>query len=183
MVLGCSLAVLQAWGDGAFGASARGRVTPAGHQAAGHQAAGHQAAGHQAAGHQAAARRVARARAVAARATVAGAGTKVVAFAGYTIDVPAGWPVYRLARDPSRCVRYDRNAVYLGQPGADQQCPAHLAGRVATLSLAVAHLTAVQLRQLPARGVAAWDTADHEMGALLPRRALSITATYGAVAD
>jgi hypothetical protein len=35
-------------------------------------------------------------------------------------------------------------------------------------------------RQLPARGVVAWESADHEMGALLPRHALSITATYGA---
>jgi hypothetical protein len=112
----------------------------------------------------------------------AGAGMKVVAFAGYTIEVPAGWPVYLLARDPHRCVRYDKNAVYLGQPGANQQCPAHLAGRVGTLSLAVAGLTAAERRQLPARGMAAWDPADHEMRALLPRHALSITATYGAVA-
>jgi hypothetical protein len=72
----------------------------------------------------------AREAAAPARTTAAGAGTKRVAFAGYTIDVPAGWPVYRLARDPYRCVRYDQNAVYLGQPGANQQCPAHLAGRV-----------------------------------------------------
>jgi hypothetical protein len=104
----------------------------------------------------------------------------VVAFAGYTIDVPAVWPVYRLAGDPYRCVRYDQNAVYLGQPGANQQCPAHLAGRVATLNLARAHLTVSERRQLPARGVVAWDSADHEVGALLPRHALSITATYGA---
>jgi hypothetical protein len=115
-----------------------------------------------------------------ARTPAAGAGTKRVAFAGYTIDIPAGWPVYRLARDLSRCVRYDQNAVYLGQPGANQQCPAHLAGRVATLSLAKTHLTVSERRHLPARGVVAWDSADHEMGALLPRHALSITATYGA---
>jgi hypothetical protein len=106
----------------------------------------------------------------------------VVAFAGYTIDIPANWPVYRLTRDPYRCVRYDRNALYLGQPGANQRCPAHLAGRVATLSLAKAHLTVSERRQLPASGVAAWDSPDHEMGALLPRHALSITATYGAAA-
>src|SRR5580700_9052959 len=115
-----------------------------------------------------------------AAALAAGAGTRRVAFAGYTIDVPAGWPVYRLARDPYRCVRYDQNAVYLGQPGANQQCPAHLAGRVATLSLAKAHLTGSERRQLPPGGAVAWDSADHEMGALLPRPALSITATYGA---
>ena len=115
-----------------------------------------------------------------ARTSAAGAGTRRVAFAGYTIDVPTGWPVYRLARDPYRCIRYDQNAVYLGQPGANQQCPAHLAGRVATVSLAKAHLTESERRQLPPRGVVAWDSADHEMGALLPRPALSITATYGA---
>jgi glycoside hydrolase-like protein len=116
------------------------------------------------------------------RARAAGAGTTVVTFAGYTIDVPANWPVYRLARDPYRCVRYDQNALYLGQPGANQQCPAHLAGRVATLSLVKAHLTVSERRQLPARGVVAWDSADHEMGALLPRHPLSIAATYGGAA-
>jgi hypothetical protein len=114
------------------------------------------------------------------RASAPAPGTKVVAFAGYTIDIPASWPVYRLARDPYRCVRYDQNALYLGQPGANQQCPAHLAGRVATLSLARARLTVPERRRLPARGVVAWDSPDHEMGAVLPRHTLSITATYGA---
>lgn len=66
------------------------------------------------------------------------AGFKVVRFAGYTIKVPASWPVYRLDRDPSRCVRYDRHAVYLGQPGANQQCPAHLVGHTATISIEAA---------------------------------------------
>jgi len=56
-------------------------------------------------------------------------GTKTVAYAGYVIEVPAGWPVYRLATQPHRCVRYDVHAVYLGTPGPDQQCPAHLVGR------------------------------------------------------
>jgi hypothetical protein len=62
----------------------------------------------------------------------------MVRYAGYTIRVPAGWPVYRLDRDPSRCVRYDRHAVYLGTPGANQQCPAHLVGRTATISIQAA---------------------------------------------
>jgi hypothetical protein len=39
-------------------------------------------------------------------------GLKQVRFAGYTFRVPAGWPVYRLDRDPGQCVRYDRHAVY-----------------------------------------------------------------------
>ena len=62
---------------------------------------------------------------------------KRVRFGGYTLQVPAGWPVYRLARDPGQCVRYDQHAVYLGQPGADQQCPAHLVGRTETISVQV----------------------------------------------
>ncbi len=72
----------------------------------------------------------------AAAQPVPGGAMKRVRFGGYTLEVPAGWPVYRLARDPGRCVRYDRHAVYLGQPGADQQCPAHLVGRTETISVA-----------------------------------------------
>ncbi len=53
---------------------------------------------------------------------------KVVSYAGYRITVPAGTPVYRLARDPRLCVRFDRAAVYLGHPSAAQSCPAHAAG-------------------------------------------------------
>jgi hypothetical protein len=63
---------------------------------------------------------------------------KTVRYAGYTIRVPASWPVYRLDRDPGRCVRYDQHAVYLGQPGANQQCPAHLVGHTATISIEAA---------------------------------------------
>jgi hypothetical protein len=65
-------------------------------------------------------------------------GSKLVRFGGYTISVPAGWPVYSLAADPSRCVRFDRHAVYLGKPGTSQACPAHLVGRVATVGLTLA---------------------------------------------
>jgi hypothetical protein len=54
---------------------------------------------------------------------------KVVRFAGYRVTVPARTPVYRLARDPRLCVRFDRVAVYLGRPGAAENCPAHAAGR------------------------------------------------------
>ena len=68
-------------------------------------------------------------------------GFKVVRFDGYTMRVPASWPVYRLDRDPSRCVRYDRHAVYLGRPGANQLCPAHLVGRTATISIQAADRT------------------------------------------
>ena len=55
--------------------------------------------------------------------------TQVVAYHGYRMTVPRSWPVFRLAADPGRCVRFDRHAVYLGRPGATQRCPAAAAGR------------------------------------------------------
>lgn len=59
----------------------------------------------------------------------AGAGAKTVHFRGEAVNVPAGWPVIRLAEHPHVCVRLDRKAVYLGRPGAQQRCPANAMGR------------------------------------------------------
>lgn len=59
----------------------------------------------------------------------ADAATRSVHFDGRTIQVPPGWPVYRLDRDPGMCVRMDRRAVYLGTPPAQQRCPAEAIGR------------------------------------------------------
>lgn len=56
-------------------------------------------------------------------------GFKVVEYAGLRFQVPNDWPVYDLAKEPTRCVRFDQHAVYLGHAGANQQCPAHLVGR------------------------------------------------------
>ena len=122
------------------------------------------------------------------------AGTKVVSFDGYTIDVPASWPVYRLATDPARCVRYDRHAVYLGPPGPDQLCPAHLVGRVATISLQASGPPAPQppgeqwgparprlsLGGLQAGGVVLQDAQDHQLWGTFPHQGLTVTATYAA---
>jgi Domain of unknown function (DUF1906) len=55
--------------------------------------------------------------------------TQVVRYHGYRLVVPAAWPVYNLAADPSVCARFNRQAVYLGQPSSRQRCPAHAAGR------------------------------------------------------
>src|ERR1700685_2703477 len=60
---------------------------------------------------------------------------KTVTYRGYSIKVPSSWPVYWLAADPTQCVRYDINAVYLGTPGPNQDCPAHVVGRADTISL------------------------------------------------
>jgi hypothetical protein len=56
-----------------------------------------------------------------------GSGQLVQAF-GYSIRVPASWAVHDLSADPTTCVRTDVNAVYLGHPGAEQQCPARVVG-------------------------------------------------------
>src|SRR5690242_13820169 len=69
----------------------------------------------------------------ARRAGAAPAAARTVTFHGYRVSVPAGWPVIDLTRQPTACVRYDRPAVYLGHPGAVQDCPAHLVGRTDTL--------------------------------------------------
>ena len=58
---------------------------------------------------------------------------RVVRFHGYAIRVPASWPVYRLAGDAARCVLFNRHAVYLGTPGADERCPARAFGRTEAL--------------------------------------------------
>jgi hypothetical protein len=57
------------------------------------------------------------------------AGTKLVRYGAFSARVPRSWPVYRLARDPHACVRFDRHAVYLGRPASAERCPAHAAGR------------------------------------------------------
>jgi Domain of unknown function (DUF1906) len=54
---------------------------------------------------------------------------RAVSYHGYTVTVPSSWPVYELANDPHACVRFNRHALYLGTPGADQRCPANAVGR------------------------------------------------------
>jgi hypothetical protein len=57
------------------------------------------------------------------------AGARIVHFGGRAVDVPAHWPVYRLAEHPRMCVRMDRRAVYLGTPGSEQRCRSGAIGR------------------------------------------------------
>ncbi|HEX3241188.1 MAG TPA: DUF1906 domain-containing protein [Solirubrobacterales bacterium] len=62
-------------------------------------------------------------------ASPAAASARSVSFDGKRIQVPASWPVYRLAQHPGMCVRLDRRAVYLGTPAAQQRCPATVIGK------------------------------------------------------
>ena len=59
-----------------------------------------------------------------------------VSFQGLVFEVPKTWPVYTLSTDPTRCVRYDMNAVYLGQEGPTPSCPANPIGHLDTVQVA-----------------------------------------------
>jgi Rv2525c-like, glycoside hydrolase-like domain len=63
---------------------------------------------------------------------------KRVTYRGYTLRVPAGWPVYRLGANSTVCVRFNRHAVYLGRPSTRQRCPATSLGRTEAILVAPA---------------------------------------------
>ena len=67
--------------------------------------------------------------------STAASGMQTVTYDGYSVTVPASWQVFHLDSDPGQCVRYDINAVYLGSPGANQNCPSNLMGRAETISI------------------------------------------------
>lgn len=54
--------------------------------------------------------------------------TVTVTFRGATVTVPSDWPVLRLDGGTG-CVRFDRHAVYLGDP-ASSDCPADVVGHI-----------------------------------------------------
>ena len=66
---------------------------------------------------------------------------KVVSYHGYVVKVPRSWKVYDLAKDPRACVRFDRHAVYLGAPNAQERCPADAVGRTEAILLQPANAT------------------------------------------
>jgi len=119
--------------------------------------------------------------------------TKLVSYHGYALRVPSSWPVYNLASDPTRCVLLSTSAVYLGRPGANQQCPARAIGRATAVLIqpagpatALPPGTAV-LRSpaaaLPAAAglpsvTAAASSADHLLRLAVPSAGVLVTASY-----
>src|ERR1700704_2656131 len=99
----------------------------------------------------------------AARATP----LKLVRYHGYVVKVPRSWRVYDLAKNPHVCVRFDRHAVYLGAPTAQEQCPAHTVGRTEAILLQPANAT---IRRALARS-----TASAAAAAAVPRGAGAAT--------
>jgi hypothetical protein len=89
-----------------------------------------------------------------AHAPSAAAASRTVHFDGRSVNVPAGWPVIRLDRQPRTCVRLDRRAVYLGTPSARQNCPAEAIGRRRAILVEPARAGASALRTLPRRATA-----------------------------
>jgi len=126
---------------------------------------------------------------------------KTVEYRGYAIRVPATWPVYSLSKDPRRCVRYDVNAVYLGTPGPNPNCPAHVVGRADTISIggpATPGPRSTPVRtdlraavgakhvgpDVPAApGTIMQNAQLRELSVAMPDSAPAITATYGTSAD
>jgi hypothetical protein len=127
--------------------------------------------------------------ALAAPAPGHGAAAHVVTYRGYQVSVPASWPVYRLAADPSRCVLFNRHAVYLGRPGASQQCPVRAFGRTEALlvqplgpAASLPPGTAVQhgaTATPPAGAMTAAGPASHAVQLALPAAGVQVTATFG----
>jgi hypothetical protein len=97
--------------------------------------------------------------------------TQKVHYRGYAIEVPASWPVYDLAADPARCVRFDRHAVYLGHPSTEQRCPAKALGRTEAILLQPLVRRRAVPRRLPA-------PTPRELRIALPSAGVSVTATW-----
>jgi hypothetical protein len=98
----------------------------------------------------------------------AGPAAKVVSYQGYSVDVPSSWPVYNLAADPTECVRFNQHAVYLGQPGSQEDCPAHSVGRTEAILVEPSGAAGGQA----AGGQSNWGQVS------IPARGVKVTATW-----
>ncbi len=112
--------------------------------------------------------------------------TKLVRYRGYTIAVPSTWPVYDLSSNPTVCVRFDRHAVYLGDPSAVQRCPAHAAGRTEAILVSPVSARAAGSAGpgtgsvLPLVSVAGAQMGGGSVARVaVPARGITVTATWG----
>jgi glycoside hydrolase-like protein len=107
--------------------------------------------------------------------------TKPVRYHGYALSVPRSWTVVDLSRHPETCVRFDRHAVYLGQPGSQQSCPAHTVGRTGAILVAPA-TAGVRRAMASSAGITAATGVPHLDGSastFVARRAgVLVTATW-----
>lgn len=136
---------------------------------------------------------------------------QTVDYDGYSVTVPSSWRTFHLDTDPGQCVRYDINAVYLGSPGANQNCPSNLMGRAQTITITPAGVSksgsgsagtqsaaaqgglvqspppSVAGRRIAARAQALNQLNQYsqasELRGTVPGANLSVTATYGSDAS
>ncbi|WP_406259523.1 DUF1906 domain-containing protein [Actinacidiphila glaucinigra] len=73
---------------------------------------------------------------------------QTVSYHGYRIEVPADWQVVDLTENPRACLRFDRPAVYIGEPADQNDCPARVVGR--TAGIVVEPITARSAGQVTA---------------------------------
>ncbi|GAB2706322.1 glycoside hydrolase domain-containing protein [Kitasatospora kifunensis] len=116
------------------------------------------------------------------------AGSRTVDYQGYQVQVPASWQVVDLAQNPNACVRFDQNTVYLGTPGVNEDCPAHLGANLT--DALVIQPTPTPVAGAPAAPVVDPGTAlpsevlsagalSHQLRAQLRGTGLQVTASYG----
>lgn len=121
-----------------------------------------------------------------ASAASSSAANQTIDYHGYEIQVPASWPVYDLAADPTRCVLFDQHAVYLGTPGVDQQCPTRAYGRTEALLIQPeAASVPAGARELGSDtasfsgALTAAENTGHTVRFTAPGPGVQVTATYG----
>ena len=110
--------------------------------------------------------------------------TQVVQAFGYSVRVPASWPVHDLSADPTTCVRSDVNAVYLGHPSTEQRCPSRVLGSADALliqPLADSNAPAAETVQANAGqpvplGVSEADA--NQINLVVPDAQVRVTATF-----
>lgn len=111
------------------------------------------------------------------------AGTKTVTYGAFRFQVPASWPVYDLAHDPGRCVRFDMHAVYLGKPGPDQVCPARPRGRTDAVLVqpldGAADAPSVRHLSAPDPKMAVKESVARQQRVAIREAHVQLTVTYG----
>ena len=114
-------------------------------------------------------------------------GWQAVTFGPVRFRVPADWPVVNLAEGPSRCVRFDVHAAYLGTQGLQPTCPAGAIGRTEAVdvqslddrtSAGVVFGPPTRVGREPAR-VAPFAGTTRSFTVAFPRLGVLVTATFG----
>lgn len=109
---------------------------------------------------------------------------RTVDYRGYRIEVPASWEVVDLETAPTRCVRFDQNAIYLGKQGLRQKCPSTVVGRTEALLVEPLEDGVIRPDTIVATAGAARtgtlpEPRDHEITVQVPAAGVLVTATYG----